>query len=301
MLLLAEFLVLGAIILITIQLFSTGEESHLSFKGLSAREEGLEDYRKIIQPTGGKFSLVRLVSMVNRPLLPAPMRLRLNSDLAIAKVKMIAEEFMFIQEIFMVALLLVLVSTADKRYLPLAFFAGIGIGFFLPRFWLASKANKIKREITRLLPDTIDLLTLCVNAGLDFMLALKWVVDKSHPSALTEELKNLMQEIGIGKSRRAALLSLSMKYQLPDVSSFTRSLIQADRMGTSMARALEILSEDMRRRRFNRGEQQALKAPIKLLFPLLVFIFPVVIIIIAGPILLQFMSNKALLGSSMGG
>lgn len=296
MLLLAQIMVLGAIALVIMQLFSSGEEKHLSFQSLSAREEGLEDYRKIVRPTGGKWSPLRIVSMINRPLLPAAMRQRLNSDLAITKIKMIAEEFMFLQEIFMVALLFVLVSVADKRHLPLAIIAGIGIGFLIPHFWLVSKANKVKREITRLLPDTIDLLTLCVNAGLDFMLALKWVVDKSHPSALTEELKNLMQEIGIGKSRRAALLSLSQKYRLTDVSSFTRSLIQADRMGTSVAQALEILSEDMRRRRFNRGEQQALKAPIKLLFPLLVFIFPVVIIIIAGPIFLQFMGNKALMG-----
>ncbi|MFZ5800856.1 MAG: type II secretion system F family protein [Candidatus Omnitrophota bacterium] len=296
MLLFAQILVIGAIALVIMRLFPSGEELHLPL-----REEGLEDYRKIIRPTGGRINLLRFISSINRPLLPAQMRQRLNSDLAITKIKMIAEEFMFLQEVFIVALLFVLVSVADKRHLPLAIAAGIGIGFLLPRFWLLSKANKVKREITRLLPDTIDLLTLCVNAGLDFMLALKWVVDKSQPSALTEELKNLMQEIGIGKSRRAALMSLSLKYQLPDVSSFTRSLIQADRMGTSVAQALEILSEDMRRRRFNRGEQQALKAPIKLLFPLLVFIFPVVIVIIAGPIFLQFMGSKGVFGGLAGG
>lgn len=296
MLLFAQILVIGAIALVIMRLFPSGEELHLPL-----REEGLEDYRKIIRPTGGRINLLRFISLINRPLLPAQMRQRLNSDLAITKIKMIAEEFMFLQEVFIVALLFVLVSVADKRHLPLAIAAGIGIGFLLPRFWLLSKANKVKREITRLLPDTIDLLTLCVNAGLDFMLALKWVVDKSQPSALTEELKNLMQEIGIGKSRRAALMSLSLKYQLPDVSSFTRSLIQADRMGTSVAQALEILSEDMRRRRFNRGEQQALKAPIKLLFPLLVFIFPVVIVIIAGPIFLQFMGSKGVFGGLAGG
>jgi tight adherence protein C len=179
----------------------------------------------------------------------------------------------------------------------LAILVCIGGGYFLPRFWLSTKTSKIKQEITKVLPDTIDLLTLCVNAGLDFMLALKWVVEKSQPNILIEELKNLMQEISIGRSRRAALLTLAQKYRIPDVSSFTRSLIQADRMGTSVSQALEILSEDMRRQRFNRGEQQALKAPIKLLLPLLAFIFPVVGIIIAGPILLQFMGSKSIFGA----
>jgi len=180
----------------------------------------------------------------------------------------------------------------EKRFVPMTFLGCIVAGFILPHFWLSIKVSKIKKELTKVMPDIIDLLNLCVNAGLDFMLALKWVVEKSEQSPFVQELRNLMQEISIGKSRRAALIALSQKYQVPDVSSFARTLIQADRMGTSIAQALDILSEDMRRRRFQRGEQQALKAPLKLLFPLLVFIFPVVLVIIAGPILLQFTSSK---------
>ncbi len=109
------------------------------------------------------------------------------------------------------------------------------------------------------MPDTVDLLGLCVNAGLDFMMALKYVVEKSNPTVIIDELKNMMQEINVGKPRRDALRDLAKKYELPDLSTFSRTLIQADRMGTSVIEALNILSEDMREARFRRGEAMALR------------------------------------------
>ena len=123
-------------------------------------------------------------------------------------------------------------------------------------------------------PSFFDLLGLCVNAGLDFMMALKYVVEKSYPTTIIEELRNMMQEINVGKPRRDALRDLAKKYEMPDLSTFSRTLIQADRMGTSVSEALNILSEDMRETRFRRGEAMALKAPLKMLIPLLFFIFP---------------------------
>ena len=86
--------------------------------------------------------------------------------------------------------------------------------------------------------------------------------------------------------------SLAEKYRLPDLSTFARTLIQADKMGTSVSEALTMLAEDMREARFRRGEQMAMKAPMKLLVPLLFFIFPVVGVLVAGPIFLQFMLNS---------
>jgi len=96
-----------------------------------------------------------------------------------------------------------------------------------------------------------------------------WVIEKSVPSILILELKQVMQEVHVGKPRRDALTDFSNKYQIPDLSTFTRALVQADRMGTSVADALNIISEDMRISRFRRGEQIALKAPLKMLVPLL--------------------------------
>ena len=144
----------------------------------------------------------------------------------------------------------------------------------------------------RELPDAIDLLALCVNAGLDFMLALKWVVEKSPPSIMMNELNFILQEISVGKTRRDALRDFAAKYDFPDLASFSRTLIQADKMGTSVSEALNILSEDMRSSRFRRGEQFALKAPMKMLVPLLFFIFPVVGVLVAGPIFVQFVEQN---------
>ena len=164
----------------------------------------------------------------------------------------------------------------------------------MPEWWLRGKIKTVKGNIIKELPDAIDLLGLCVNAGLDFMLALKWVVEKSPPSVMTNELNILLQEINVGKTRRDALKDLSSRYNLPDLSSFSRTLIQADKMGTSVSDALNLLSEDMRLARFRRGEQMAMKAPMKLLVPLLLFIFPVVGILVAGPIFLQFIEENPL-------
>jgi len=295
MLLFAEITLLIALGILITQIFPQRKDVSPLFKSLiPSRDESVEEYLKVKRP---HWSPLRIVSFINRPLIPPQLKERINADLSLAKIRLNAEEFMVIQEALMAVFILFFLPLIQKRAAPVAILVCLVAGYFLPKFWLSIKTGKIKKEIVKALPDTIDLLNLCVNAGLDFMLALKWVVEKSQPTLLIEEMKNLMQEISIGKSRRAALVSLSQKYQIPDMSSFARTLIQADRMGTSVAQALEILSEDMRRRRFARAEQQALKAPIKLLFPLLVFIFPVVGIIIAGPILLQFMNAKNMFGA----
>jgi tight adherence protein C len=110
----------------------------------------------------------------------------------------------------------------------------------------------------------------------------------------------LLQEINVGKTRRDALKDLANKFDIPEVSSFSRTLLQADKMGTSVSDALNLLSEDMRLARFRRGEQMALKAPMKLLVPLLFFIFPVVGILVAGPIFLSFIEENPL-GALAGG
>jgi tight adherence protein C len=170
----------------------------------------------------------------------------------------------------------------------------IAAGYMLPEFWIKSRIKKVKENILRYLPDTVDLLGLCVNAGLDFMIALKYVVEKSTPTVVIDELRNMNQEINVGKPRRDALRDLAKKYELPDLSTFSRTLIQADRMGTSVIEALNILSEDMREARFRRGEAMALKAPLKMLGPLLFFIFPVVAILVAGPVFLDFFQNNPL-------
>jgi tight adherence protein C len=162
------------------------------------------------------------------------------------------------------------------------------IGFIIPEFWLNGKIKKRQHSIRKDLPNIIDLLNLCVSAGMDFMLAVNRVVRDLKPCELTHELAEVYRETQMGETRRAALKNFGWRVDMPEVHSFVRTLVQADRMGTPMSEALNLQAEEIRVKRFQTGESMALKAPIKLLFPLFAFILPVVMIIVGGPIILQF-------------
>jgi tight adherence protein C len=166
-------------------------------------------------------------------------------------------------------------------------FAGVA----LPHLWLNSKIKNYRMQIIQELPMVIDLLKLTVGAGLDFMLAINRLVKEFKMSPLIHELQVIFQQTQIGKTRREALLGFSERVKVPEISSLVRTLLQAERMGTPISEALKIQSEEIRTRRFQRGEEMALKAPIKLLIPLIIFILPVVLVIVGGPILLQFMKG----------
>ncbi|MDD4908713.1 MAG: type II secretion system F family protein [Candidatus Omnitrophica bacterium] len=170
----------------------------------------------------------------------------------------------------------------------MVFAVSLLVGFFIPEMWLNQKIGKRLHNIRRDLPNIIDLLNLCVSGGMDFMLAVNRVVKDLKPCDLTRELGEVYRETQVGKSRREALKNFGWRVDMPEVHSFVRTLIQADRMGTPMSEALNVQAEEMRVRRFQMGESMALKAPIKLLFPLFAFILPVVMIIVGGPIILQF-------------
>ena len=172
----------------------------------------------------------------------------------------------------------------------------LAVGFFIPELWLKQKITKRLHNIRRDLPNIIDLLNLCVSGGMDFMLAVNRVVRDLKPCDLTRELREVYRETQVGKSRREAMKNFGWRVDMPEVHSFVRTLIQADRMGTPMSEALNVQAEEMRVRRFQHGESMALKAPIKLLFPLFAFILPVVMIIVGGPIILGFARGGLNLG-----
>ncbi len=256
------------------------------------RLEGLGKSKAGKKKKKSAFSVLKAIAVVNKPFCKGGLKQRLFQDLSMARVRLTPEEFFLIKEI-MVGLLLIISYpsvTADMLFIW-GGFSLVG-GYMIPEFWLKMRIKKVKGTIVKELPDAIDLLGLCVNAGLDFMLSLKWVVEKSPPSVMIDELNTILQEINVGKTRRDAIKDLANRYQLPDLSTFARTLIQADKMGTSVTEALNILSEDMRIARYRRGEQLALKSPMKMLVPLLFFIFPVVGILVAGPILIDFMENS---------
>ncbi len=167
------------------------------------------------------------------------------------------------------------------------------VGFFYPTLiWLKGLIDKRTKTILKALPDVIDLLTLCVEAGLDFGAALRKIVDKGREGPLKEEFTKLEKEISMGASRIEALRNMSRRNDIDDLNSFLIAIIQAVKMGTSMGAILRTQAEQIRIKRSQRAEKIAAEAPIKMLAPLIICIFPTVFIILFVPIIMQVMGLK---------
>lgn len=171
-----------------------------------------------------------------------------------------------------------------------ALFGAILLAMLLyPSWWLKQAVALRHRLILKALPFVIDLLTLSVEAGLDFMTAIKNIVERRPPDPIAEELSRVLFEIQLGKTRHEALARLAERVRQPDIQSLVMALIQADELGVSIGATLRIQSDQIRARRFMRAEKLANEAPVKMLFPLVVCIFPAVFLIMLGPIILQMM------------
>jgi len=164
---------------------------------------------------------------------------------------------------------------------------GVLLFYLYPMLWLKGVLAARHRSITRALPFVLDLLTLAVEAGLDFMTALQRNCERRTLDPLNEEMIHVIREIQLGAPRRAALRNLSARVGLADLRSVTYALIQADELGVSIGAILRIQADQMRQRRFERAERLANEAPVKMLGPLMLFIFPAVFIILLGPTLTQ--------------
>ncbi len=166
---------------------------------------------------------------------------------------------------------------------------GVAIGFYLPKYVLRRKVVARQRRITWALADMMDLMVVAVEAGLGLNGALNRVGDELtvlHPDMHYEiDLVNL--EIRVGRSREDALRNLAERTGVDDIRSFVALLIQADRFGSSIAKAVRIFAESLRTKRRQRAEQASQKAALKLIFPLTLFLFPVIILVILGPALLN--------------
>ena len=233
---------------------------------------------------------------INKPILKLlGLEKSLGTKMSLARWKISPSEFLSAKEltaIFLPLTLHFIFSVKSGLWLSVA---AVG-GFLLPTMILNNKIKARKYSIERVLPETVDLLSLCVGAGLDFMAAVRWIINKVKVNPLIEELIVVLKEINIGKPRLEALRDMSKRINVSDVTSFVRTLVQADRMGTPVEETFKILSDDSRMRRFHRGERTAMKAPIKMLIPLIFCILPVIMIIVAGPILVNFMT-KGLFGA----
>ncbi len=163
-------------------------------------------------------------------------------------------------------------------------------GYTLPEFWLGGRVRKRQKEILLQIPDALDLLTISVRAGLGFDGALGKVVEKLH-GPLTEEFRRALAEIRVGKARRDALRDIIPRTEVTALTNFIGAIIQAEQLGVSISKVLQVQSEQLRIERRQRAEEMAAKAPIKMLFPLVGCIFPSLFIVILGPAIILIMIN----------
>ncbi len=156
------------------------------------------------------------------------------------------------------------------------------LGYIAPDLWLRSKTDQRKTEITNALPDTIDLLTISVEAGLGFDQALGRIVAKSN-NTLSREFGRVLQQMHLGMPRRDALREMAERTDVEDVSQFVGAIVQAEQLGASVGRVLRVQSAEMRVRRRQRAQKLAQQAPIKMLFPMAFLILPSIFVVVLGP------------------
>jgi tight adherence protein C len=164
------------------------------------------------------------------------------------------------------------------------------VGFMLPQMWLKQRVGGRQNLIIKSLPDAFDLITTCVEAGLALDAALSKVADKVE-GPFADELTRTLRDISLGKKRRDALKELGDRTGVPDLVTFVNAVIQAELMGSSVGTVLRVQADQLRVRRRQRAEEQAYKAPVKMIFPLILCIFPTLFIVILGPAVITIMND----------
>jgi tight adherence protein C len=174
-------------------------------------------------------------------------------------------------------------SAPAYAFLPVPLCAAAGL--FMPFLFLKRTARKRQQVIWRSMPNALDLLTTCVEAGLSLDFGIQRVAEK-YPGPLSDEFHRVLREMGLGKPRREALTEMTERIALPDVTTFVNSLVQAEQLGTSVGDVLRIQAKQMRMRRRQRAEQIAHQAPIKMVIPMVLFLMPSLFLVTIGPVVL---------------
>lgn len=164
------------------------------------------------------------------------------------------------------------------------------LGWRFPDMRLDNTVKARMNLLEKTFPDTLDLLTVSVEAGLGFDGAIAKVVEKSK-GPVAEEFRRVLQEIKMGKTRRDALRDFGTRSGVDDIKTFTGAIIQADQLGLNIGNTLKLQSEQMRRKRRQRVEEIAMKVPVKMLIPMVVFIFPTIFIVLLGPAIIQILES----------
>ncbi len=185
--------------------------------------------------------------------------------------------------VFMLSLFAKQYSTPIKMLMVLGFAL---LGYFFPDLWIRSKINARQKSVRKAMPDALDLLTICVEAGLGFDAAMSKVNEK-WDNELSMSFGRVIREIQLGKLRREALRDMADRLGLAELTSFVAAVIQSEMLGVSMAKVLRIQSDQMRVRRRQHAEEEAHKAPIKMIFPMGLLIFPALMIVLLTPAVLK--------------
>jgi tight adherence protein C len=171
----------------------------------------------------------------------------------------------------------------DPGYALLFGAVGLAFGWFGPELLLRSKTRARQKQIQRALPDALDLLVISVEAGLGFDAAIQRLVEK-RSDALATEFARVLAEMRVGRSRRDALKDMVARTQVPDLNNFVGAILQAEQLGVSVTKVLTVQAEQMRVVRRQRAEEKAAQLQLKLIFPLAIFIFPALCVVIMGPV-----------------
>jgi tight adherence protein C len=168
--------------------------------------------------------------------------------------------------------------------------AGAALGYYLPVLQLSSKISRRQNEVLRSLPDALDLMVICVEAGLGFDAAMGKVYEK-WDNEVANSFGRIVQEIQLGRSRREALRDMAERLDVPDFSNFASAIIQADQLGVSIGKILRIQADQMRIKRRQRAQEKAHQAPVKMMIPMTFFIFPSIWIVLLGPSVMVVMET----------
>jgi tight adherence protein C len=192
------------------------------------------------------------------------------------------------------ALIALLLMLALGMFSIFVLVGAAALGYVYPRIWTRDVRRRRIGQILKHLPIYLDFLTLAVEAGLNINGALQKSIEKGPPGPLRWELEHVLRDLKSGLNRTEALRRLDDRLRIKEVTNLVGAVVQAERMGSGLAKSLRFQSEQRRSERFQRAEKQAMEAPVKLVFPLLVFIFPVTFIVLGFPIVMKFVQEGLL-------
>lgn len=240
---------------------------------------------RVVQP------LVRSMSRRVNGILPSSISERLEASMVQAGLKMSAGQFILIVGIAagvlpILTVLYISATVGDPKMAIGGFFAAAALGVYGPRIWLLGRIKRRQKAIWRSLPDAFDLITASVEAGLGIDAAFTRVIEKV-TGPFAEELTRTMREVTMGRSRREAFQDMSDRTGVEELRQLINSIVQAETMGISIGGVIRVQTGVIRTKRRQKAEEQAFKAPIKMVFPLVFFIFPAIMTVIGGPAVLQ--------------